>query len=251
MQVYPSGSGDLGERRTRSRRLDDALGKKSLTEKQFKVFYFLCSHIDKIGLPPSVREIADHFSISIKAAHDYLKSLSKKEYIRLFPGTARGVEILKKDISEWNEFIEECDMNLEPMKDEILEVPLLGSIAAGTPILAQENIHSILLVPQSLVSENYKGILFALRVKGDSMQDGGIIDGDFAILKQVIDYKSEVKNGDIIAAILDGDATLKRYNKINGKLQLLPDNSKYNPINIAESDIISIAGKLVALYRKY
>ena len=147
---YPflPGAGNLGKHREKSRRLHANLGKLSLTEKQAKIFRFVEEHTQKVGFPPTVRQIADFFSVSAKAAHDHLKAIAKKGYLRLFPGSARGIEILKSlDQSNENE---DKNTSMSTLFNETIMVPLLGSIAAGTPILAEENVEKQLSFPKKL-----------------------------------------------------------------------------------------------------
>lgn len=220
--TYPfkPGGGDLGKHREKSKRVNEELGKYSLTEKQKKVLLFVTEHIQGIGFPPTVRQIAVYFGVSAKAAHDHLRAIAKKGYLRLFPGSARGMEVVKTVDNEDIGSVAKAD-NISPLV-EAAEVPLVGSIAAGSPILAQENIESRLAFPRSFLPKT--GNMFALRVKGDSMQNAGILDGDIAVLRQVEDVHSEVKNGDVVAALIDGDATLKTFSKSKQKVELLPEN---------------------------
>jgi len=244
--IYPfkSGGGDLGNRRQKSKRIQEELGKKSLTVKQAKILEFIATHIDKIGFPPTIRQIANYFTISAKAAHDHIRAIAKKEYIRLFPGAARGMELLKMPGQENSNNISD-DKKLGSME----LVPLLGSIAAGAPILAEEHIESHLAFPKAFLPVT--GNMFALTVKGESMIDAGIFNGDIAVIKQVLDPTLEIKNGDIVAALIDTDATLKTYQKKSNKIVLHPENKEYQPIVLNENDDIKIMGILVGVYRKY
>ncbi|RME92647.1 MAG: transcriptional repressor LexA [Candidatus Hydrogenedentota bacterium] len=234
----------LGKFRAKSKRINQELGKYSLTEKQAKVLDFMTNYVKKVGFPPTVREVADYFKISAKAAHDHIRSIAKKGYIRIFPGAARGMEIVD---------LEGVKGSNTPVLKTVMEsttiVPLIGSIAAGAPILAEENIDSYLSFPKSMLPMG--GQFFALRVRGDSMEGAGIFDGDIAVLKQVNDVNSEVKNGDIVAALIDGDATLKTYEKARNKINLKAENPKYDPISLSAQSNASIVGKLVGIYRKY
>ena len=251
MQVYPSGSGDLGERRTRSRRMNNTLGKKSLTEKQFRVFYFIVSHIEKVGLPPSVREIADHFSISIKAAHDYLKSLSKKEYIRLFSGTARGLEILKKDLSEFSEFLQTNDLELIKIQDKGVYVPLLNTNLTTPSITNKENISCLILLSQHMIpqqSDNY----VTYKVNDNSMQNAGFIEGDLLILK-TIQSLAEVAMNSLVGIIHNNTVMIRKYSQeVKGELHLLADSKDiYAPIVMKNTEVNFIFGIVVGSYRIY
>ena len=239
---FKSGEGNLGVFRAKSPRVNENLGKLSLTEKQSKVYHFILEHVEKLGFPPTVRQIASYFNVSAKAAHDHLKAVARKGYIRLFAGAARGIEIIQESDSDET-------APLFDLLQEVNMVPLVGSIAAGAPILAQENIETKLAFPKSFLPET--GSMFALRVKGDSMEGAGIMDGDIAVLRQVHDISSEVKNGDIVAALIDGDATLKTWSKKGANIELLPENSRYQPIKLDARDNASIVGKLVGVYRTY
>lgn len=250
--TYPfePGQGHLGEHRAKSKRVNERLGKYSLTEKQSKVLEFVADHIQSVGFPPTVRQIAVYFGVSAKAAHDHLRAIAKKGYVRLFPGSARGMEVVNLP-DELQEKLQAKNPNTTSTKliEEVLQIPLIGCIAAGTPILAQENIETNIAFPKAFMPAT--GDMFALRVKGDSMEEAGILDGDVTVLKQVHDTNSEVSNGDIVAAIIDGDATLKTYQRSKNKITLLPQNKKYEPIYLTVKDNATIIGKLVGVYRKY
>ena len=244
---FEPGSGTLGKHREKSRRLHENLGKLSLTEKQAKILQFVEEHIDKVGFPPTVRQAADFFSISAKAAHDHLRAVAKKGYIRLFPGSARGIEVIKSNNKQQES--QSPATSMSEILQESAVVPLIGSIAAGVPILAEENVEKQLTFPKAFLPS--AGNMFALRVKGDSMEKAGILDGDIAVLKQVSDATSEIKKGDIVAALIDGEATLKRFEKTGSNVILHPENDSYQPIKVSSKDNLSIVGKLVGVYRKY
>jgi len=247
---FKAGSGSLGEHRAKSKRVNSQLGKLSLTEKQAKILEFISNHISSVGFPPTVRQIAEYFNISAKAAHDHLKAIAKKGYLRLFPGHARGMEVMKN--SNGDDLSSIDNINNTPLTElmrSVTIVPLIGTIAAGVPILAEENIDDKLTFPKAFLPT--VGNMFALRIKGDSMEEAGIHDGDIAVLKQVSDFKTEVKNGDIVAAIIDGEATLKTFEKKGTKMRLLPANSNYSPIDLKATDFVRLAGILVGIFRSY
>lgn len=237
--IYPfkAGSGNLGEFRKKSPRIESEKGKNSLTEKQSTILKFIENHHSEIGFPPTVREIATYFGISAKAAHDHLKAIGKKGYIRLFPGSARGIELVNKTVNE------------QFSAENIVMIPLMGSIAAGKPILAESNIDSHIALPASFVPKS--GDMFALKVKGDSMEKAGIFEDDIAVLKQIKDVNIEIKNGDIVAAMIDGEVTLKTFKKNNNIVELQPENPAYKPIIISGRLNEQIIAKLVGIYRKY
>lgn len=200
---------------------------KALTKKQELIFNFIKDTITCSGFPPTVREIGEKFSITVKGAYDHLKAIEKKGFIRCTQNKSRAIEIL-------------VDKNMPPASD-MHSIPLLGRIAAGAPILAQENIEDFIKLPKSMVPG---GELFALHVKGDSMIDRGINDGDIAIIKK----QNTANNGEIVAALLDDEATLKIFKKTERKIHLIPANENYRPIIV---DNVAILGKLVSLIRQY
>ncbi|MDH5719132.1 MAG: transcriptional repressor LexA [Spirochaetia bacterium] len=251
--IYPfnAGDGDLGKHREKSPRVNSQLGKFSLTEKQSKVMGFLAEHIDRVGFPPTVREVAAYFNISAKAAHDHLRAVAKKGYIRLFAGSARGMELLypeKGGVSE-NPAPSKKHTSLSDLMKDVITVPLLGRIAAGVPILAEENIETHLTFPKSFLPVDKN--LFALQISGDSMKDADILDGDIAIVQSIKDFKTEIKNGDIVAAMIDDNVTLKTYHKKKDVHELHPQNKKYKIIPLHEKDNPQIIAKLVGIFRRY
>ncbi len=199
---------------------------KQLTTKQERIFDFIKGSIKTSGFPPTVREIGDKFNITVKGAYDHVKAIEKKGYIRTEQNKSRAIVVLGAD---------------DEIPVDAINVPLLGRIAAGSPILADENIEEYLSFPKSMFRS---GEYFALNVKGDSMIDGGIYDGDIAIIKK----QNTANNGDVVAALISDEATLKRLKISGNKVQLMPENPKYEPI---VADNIAILGKLIGLFRKY
>ncbi|MBN1496547.1 MAG: transcriptional repressor LexA [Spirochaetes bacterium] len=199
---------------------------KQLTDKQEKIFVFIKESIRDSGFPPTVREIGEKFHITVKGAYDHVKAIEKKGFIKTEQNKSRAIVVLNEE---------------EEIPVDAINVPLLGRIAAGSPIMAQENVEEYLSFPKSMFRS---GDYFALHVKGDSMIEGGINDGDIAIIKK----QNNCNNGDIVAALLEDEATLKRLKITGNKAMLMPENAAYQPI-VAEN--IAIMGKLVALFRKY
>lgn len=199
---------------------------KPLTKKQEAIFLFIKQSIKKTGFPPTVREIGNQFSITVKGAYDHLKAIEKKGYLRCEAGKSRAIELL---------------VNKDDVYPDVCSIPVVGTIAAGIPVLAQENIESYIQLPSGLLPQ---GTLFALRIKGDSMTGAGIFDGDIAVIKQ----QSDANNGAIVAALLDDEATLKILKKTERKVHLLSANEKYGVIT---ADTISILGTLAAIFRTY
>jgi len=199
---------------------------KQLTIKQETILDFIKESIKDSGFPPTVREIGERFNITVKGAYDHVKAIEKKGYIKTEQNKSRAIVVLNEE---------------EEVPVDAINIPLLGRIAAGSPILAEENIEEYLSFPKSMFRS---GEYFALNVKGDSMIEGGIYDGDIAIIKK----QSTANNGEVIAALLTDEATLKRLKVSGNKVQLLPDNPAYEPII---ADNVTILGKLIALFRKY
>jgi len=201
-----------------------AENERKLTEKQDLIFRFIKESIKESGFPPTVREIGDQFNITVKGAYDHIKAIEKKGFIKTEQNKSRAIVITDDDVSAPS-----------------ITVPLVGRIAAGSPILAKENIEDYLSFPQAAFG---KGDFFALQVKGDSMINTGIFDGDLAIIKK----QNTANNGDIIAALIDEEATLKRYRNDKGKIQLIAENPAYKPII---PDNLVILGKLSGVFRTY
>lgn len=197
---------------------------KNLTKRQSEVLDFIRVFIDSHKYPPTIREIAQHFEISVKGAYDHVKALEKKDVISCDTNRSRAIEICSENGSE-----------------EILSIPLLGSVAAGSPLMAAENFDGFLSVPSSLLRP---GDYFALSVKGDSMINAGIFDGDTAIIRQ----KTTAENGEIIVAMIDDSVTLKRFFREKNRVKLKAENDAYSPIFTQD---IKILGKLVKILRDY
>jgi repressor LexA len=201
---------------------------KELTERQDEVLNFIINVMKEKGFPPTIREIADQFSITAKGAYDHLKAVEKKGYIKTSKNQSRAIEILKPSANE------EIPVTAS-------SIPLIGRVAAGLPILAQENIEDHITVPNDLVN---KGTLYALRVVGDSMVNAGIMDGDIAIIQK----KETAKNGEIIVAMVEEEATLKAYYKETDHIRLEARNKAYKPIR---SKKVQVLGKLIGIHRYY
>ena len=199
----------------------------SLTARQKAIYDFLLKTIREKGFAPSIPEIGKQFKIaSTNGVSDHLKALEKKGYIRRVG--KRAIEIVNA-----------------LGKTALIatrEVPILGKVAAGKPLLSEENIEGILSIPDDMGS----GKLFALQVKGDSMIGAGILDGDKVIVKQ----QGTAENGEIVCAMINGEATLKRFFKKDGVITLKAENDKYAPITVSEGEF-RIAGRVVGLLRKF
>jgi len=199
---------------------------KGLTKRQQDVLKFIKSYIASHKFPPTIREVAEHFDISVKGSYDHIKALEKKKYIKCNVNRSRAIEvILDEDKSDGT----------------IVQVPVLGNVAAGKPLFADENFEGVVKVPDQYIGN---GKHFALNVKGESMQDAGIMDGDIAI----INHQNYADNGDIIVAVIDEAVTLKRFFKEKNRIMLKAENKAFPPIY---SQNIRILGKLSYLIRKY
>ncbi|MCX7727441.1 MAG: transcriptional repressor LexA [Chitinispirillaceae bacterium] len=203
--------------------------KESLTEEQKRVLSFIVSYKKEKGFPPTVREIAAALQYhSVNNARQHLRLIEKKGAIRILKGKARGIEI--------NSFFKE--------ETEENGIPIVGRVAAGLPITAIENIEGYLQLDKTIFTGDN---LFALKIKGDSMRDIGILDGDIAIVKRC----EIAENGEIVVAIIEGEATLKRFFRREGAIILKSENSGYKEIVVNSSKSLQIAGKLVGIIRKY
>jgi len=199
---------------------------RPITEKQKKVLEFIKKELKAKGYPPSVREICNGVGIkSTSTAHAYLERLEKNGYIRRDPTKPRAIEIL--------------DDTTYLSKKEIVNIPVVGQVTAGKPILAVENIEDTFPLPAHLLPN---GDVFMLSVKGDSMIEAGIFDGDYVIVKQ----QSYADNGDIVVALIDYEATVKAFYKEKDHIRLQPRNPYMAPIIV---DNVIILGKVVGVFR--
>jgi len=200
---------------------------KKATKRQEEVIGFISEYIYTHAYPPTIREVADFFSISVKGAHDHLTALKKKGLLKQGDKKPRTMELVKTGKEE----------------QDFREIPILGTVAAGRPILAIENMDGSIRFHKSLL-KNGKDY-FALRVRGDSMEDAGIINGDTA----VIEHQNMVRNGEIAVVMLDDAVTLKTFYRESARIRLQPENAKYSPIYC--SGDVRILGRLVHIFRSY
>jgi repressor LexA len=204
-----------------------------LTPRQRKIMEFLRNWGAEHGYPPSVREIGEAVGLVSPSSVAYqLKALERKGYLRRDPNRPRAV-----DVRPASELVDE---EFDERRPAPAYVPLIGRIAAGGPILAEEMIEDVLPLPRELVGE---GTLFMLQVKGDSMIEAAICDGDWVAVRQ----QPDADNGDVVAALIDGEATVKTYQRRDGHLWLVPRNGAYEPI---PGDQATIMGKVVAVMRR-
>lgn len=204
---------------------------KNLTKKQKEVLVFIKKHIVEYGYPPSVREICKGLELSSPATvHTHLKHLEIKGAIKKAPNKFRTIEVIGH-----NEFM--------PEDEELVKVPLLGKITAGSPIEAIENPDEIFTLPASLIPSRQS--IFTLKVEGDSMVNVGIFDGDIVIVQK----QKVARNGEIVVAMNnENEVTLKTFYKEEDHIRLQPENDTMEPIIL---DNVTILGKAIGLYRKF
>lgn len=195
-------------------------------DKQSEILQFIKNEICDKGYPPSVREICTAVGLkSTSTVHGHLERLEKKGYIRRDPTKPRAIEIL-------DDFIN---------KKEMINVPVVGRVTAGQPILAVENIDDTFPLPLDYIRSNNE--VFMLRVQGESMIEAGILDGDYIIVEQ----KSTAINGDIVVALIGDEATVKTFYKESGYIRLQPQNTSMAPILVKD---VKILGKVIGLFRR-
>jgi repressor LexA len=199
---------------------------KGLTKRQTEVLSFIKGYIRDHKFPPTVREISENFEISVRGAYDHIKALEKKQVLRCDNMRSRAMEVLDSDPAD---------------EEPTTRVPVLGTVAAGRPISSEENYEGYLSVPVGLLQN---GCHFAVHVRGDSMIDAGIMEGDLAIVKE----QNTADNGEIVVAMIDEAVTLKRFYKEANRIRLQSENRKYPPIYTRD---LRILGKLAHIYRSY
>ena len=205
---------------------------EKLSQKQFEILEYMKKAVREKGYPPSVREICDAVGLkSTSTVHGHLERLERKGYIRRDPAKPRAIEIFSDNDSG----------NSDGSSRELIEVPIVGTVTAGIPILATENIEDTFPIPSDYAPN---GNIFMLRVKGDSMINAGIYSKDLIMVRQ----QNTADNGDIVVALIEDFATVKTYYKENGYIRLQPENPTMSPIIVRD---VSILGKVVGLYRKF
>ena len=197
-----------------------------ITDKQREILEYIKEMILKKGYPPAVREICEAVHLkSTSSVHSHLDSLEKNGYIRRDPTKPRTIEILDDDFAL--------------TRRELVNVPVIGTVAAGVPILAEQNIEDYLPIPAEILPNKE---VFMLKVKGNSMIEAGIYNGD----KVIVAKQPNAENGDKVVALVDDSATVKTFYKENGHFRLQPENSSMDPIIL---DQVEILGKVIGLFR--
>lgn len=201
---------------------------QQLTEPQLRVLRAIKDGIVQRGFPPTAKELGTRLGIAPATAHEQVNQLVKKGFLHREPNKARGLSILR-----------------EPQEQpiDLVAVPLLGPVAAGPALLAEENVLGEVMVERRIVAS---GRHFALRITGDSMRDAAINDGDIVIVRQ----QPVAQHNDIVVALLDTDATVKRLSIREHEIELCPANPDYQPIPITPDDELRIVGKVVAVRRQ-
>ena len=219
--------------------------KKDLTETQQKVFDFLKNFLRKKGYPPTLREVASHFGLKgPRGPQKTVQILERKGYVHKTPGGSRTIEILKPKGSSRHGGLPYARRVEGSFHLQTLSLPIVGRVTAGEPILAIENIEGYVNLDRTLVSSENA---FLLRVEGDSMIEAHIQDGDFALVQP----QSHAENGEIVVALVDDEATIKRIFKQRDFIRLEPANPKMEPIVIKKGEKkVSIVGKVVGIFRK-
>jgi repressor LexA len=204
---------------------------EDLSDKQVKILNFIKEEIYNKGYPPSVREICKAVNLkSTSTVHSHLNKLEDKKYIRKGNNKNRAIELINNEVNKY-----------DSEKKEMTNLPLIGDIAAGSPILAYENVEDVYPIPIDWVGKEES---FMLKVKGDSMIDAGIFSGDYVIISK----QYTASNGQIVAALIDDEATLKTFYKEKNYIRLQPENKNMEPI-IAKD--VEILGVLKCVIRRY
>lgn len=199
---------------------------KEAIDKQQKILEFVTSFMDENGYPPSIREICAGVGLSsTSTVHAHLETLKRKGLLEKADSKSRGLRVKHHDVTVENEFV---------------NVPLIGNVAAGTPILATENLERTFPIPTDFVGDTPS---FMLKVKGESMIEAGIFNGDYIIVKQ----QAVANNGEIVVALIEDEATVKTFYKEKDYIRLQPENSTMEPIIVKE---VAILGKVVGVIRK-
>lgn len=203
--------------------------KREMTDRQRQILDFIRAEIHRRGFPPSVREIGEAVGLSSSSTvHSHLAALEDKGFLRRDPSKPRALEVL--DYRDTDRAID---------YGAVRAVPLVGQVAAGAPLLAAENIEATMCLPVEMADES----TFILRVRGDSMIEAGILDGDYVVVRQ----QNTASNGDIVVALLEDDATVKRFYKEADRVRLQPENASLEPIYARD---VTILGTVVALFRR-
>lgn len=200
---------------------------KGITDRQQEVLSFISDYTEENSYPPTVREISEHFQISLRAVQDHIIALQKKGFLSQSQKRARSIHVLT---------------DVRKPETYVGKVPVLGTIAAGTPLLSEENINGYVSLTEPFIRPGKS--YFALRVRGQSMINAGILDGDLAIIEQT----TVAADGQIIVAVIDDAITLKRYYKEAERVRLQPENPDFPAIYCTEVRIVGILSNILRTY---
>jgi repressor LexA len=202
-----------------------------LTEKQELILNFIREYRDQNGYPPTLREIGIRFGIaSTFGVKRHLDALVKKGYISVESNASRGIKFVRNP-------------DEEEIQSGITRIPVIGRVAAGTPILAMENIEGSIVIDPQIIGKS--GSCFALKVKGDSMINAGIFEGDLVIVSP----RKDALNNEIIVARIEDEVTVKRFEMKNMRALLIPENESYKPIDVTDKESFSVVGKVIGVLR--
>ena len=209
--------------------------RKELTTRQEEILEYIKKYSKENRMPPTVREIGNHFDISsTNGVRSILAALIKKGYINRSPRLSRGIEIVNT----------KEDTAAKEAPSNTIEIPIVGRVAAGTPILAVQNLEGTVTIDRDFLA--CRSDVFALRVKGDSMINAGIFDGDLLFARQ----QKTADLGEIVVAQIDNEATVKYYHPSSDHVELRPANPKYKPIIVNDKKDFSIAGRVIGVMRR-
>ncbi len=204
------------------------LGQGKISPKQKEILEYIKSQILERGFPPAVRDICEAVHLkSTSSVHSHLETLEKNGYIRRDPTKPRAIEIL--------------DDSFNFMRREMVNVPIIGRVAAGEPILAEQNVENYFPIPMEYMPNNQT---FMLRVKGESMVNAGILSGDMVLVEQL----STAHDGDMVVALIEDGATVKTFYKEDGYIRLQPENDTMEPIIVSD---VQILGKVIGVFRLF
>ena len=200
-----------------------------LTDRQAKILDYI-RYVTRVrNYPPSVREIGEAVGLSSSSTvHNHLNQLERRGLIKRDPSKSRTVQLVQ-------------DAELDQQRRNAVSVPIVGHVAAGTPILAEQNIEEHVLLSSELAKDGY----FMLRVRGDSMVNAGILDGDLVLVRP----QQEAPNGSIVVALLEGEATVKRIERSNGHVKLIAENPAYQPIVTSSVTLVGVVRGVIRLFR--
>lgn len=213
------------------------MAKGKLSKRQSAIYDYICSYTREKGYPPSVREIGEAVGLkSPSTVHMHLKSLEELGLIQRDPKKPRTIEVVSKQDTQDNESLAQV---MRELGGPTVQLPVVGRVAAGVPILAEQNIEETLTLPASIVGESST---FVLRVRGQSMINAGILDGDYIVVRE----QPDAHNGEIVVALLDDSATVKTFYREGDRVRLQPENDSMLPIYVQDPTIL---GRVCGLIR--